>query len=99
VHQDESPSTDTVTAADNTRRVQYAYNIPEGSPGRANDGLVFKEELYDANNNLLHKTMFGWNPDPVVSFDRSPRPDYVEETDERSRVTRTEYTYGFYNSV
>jgi RHS repeat-associated protein len=93
VHHDDSPRTVSVTAPDNTRRVQYSYNIPEGTVGHFNDGSMYKDELYDANNHLISRTEIGWNQDVLLHVVAAWRPDFVVKTDERGQTFRTEYTY------
>lgn len=99
VRKNDSPRTVTVTAPNSTYRKQYSYNFPEGGPGHANDGLVFKDEVYDATNKLLHRTQLGWKQDVAVSSQSAPKPDYIDETDELGQTTRTEFTYGAFNSI
>ena len=103
IQQDASPRTVTVTYPDNSRHVESAYNLPEGSPGHANDGLIFKDELFDANNNLMSRKTIGWNQDVTLTTVNGARPDFIDETDETG-TTRTEYTYSsgsftFYDQI
>jgi RHS repeat-associated protein len=92
VHQNTSPRTSAITLPNGNKSVQYAYN----APGQFNDGLVYYDEMRDANNVLLQSNTATWEPGAYGS----PRPTRVDTTDERGQVTAKAFSYGpVYNQV
>lgn len=87
-----SPRTVSITQPDGTRNVQYSYN----APGQYYDGLVYRDETYDAAGNLLRYNTSDWEPGAYSS----PRPTRTAETDERGQTKATEFSYGaVYNEI
>jgi RHS repeat-associated protein len=98
-HPESSPRTVKVTLPNGNKSIQYSYNyssLPPTDPLKALDGVVYLDEMRDANNNLLQSSTATWEPGAYGS----PRPTRVEVTDERGQVTATAFTYGSaYNQV
>jgi RHS repeat-associated protein len=87
-----NPRSVTITLPNGTRSVQLSYN----HPGVYDDGLVYRDEVYDANNVLLQSSSSTWQQGAYSS----PRPTRVEKTDERQQVIASEFNYGtVYNQV
>ena len=87
-----NPRSVTITMPNGTRSVQLSYN----HPGSYDDGLVYRDEVYDAGNVLLQTSTSTWEPGAYSS----PRPTRVEKTDERQQVIASEFSYGtVYNQV
>jgi hypothetical protein len=90
VRPDASPRRVEVTYPNGTRTVALAYN----RPGQFDDGLAYKEEVYDGAQ-LVQLTTNIWQQGDY----RSPRLSRVETTRGRNLMTATEYDYGPYNRV
>lgn len=97
VHENATPRTVTVPLPNGTKSIQYSYNHPAvNGQAQYDDGLVYRDETYDANNNLLQSSTATWEEGAY----NSARPTRVEATDERGQVTATEFSYGtVYNQV
>jgi RHS repeat-associated protein len=74
-----------VTYPNGTRTVTLAHN----HPGRFDDGLPFRQEVYEGDE-LLELTTSQWQQGDY----RSPRLSRVETTHRRSLMTAVEYDYG-----
>jgi RHS repeat-associated protein len=81
-----TPSSKTeVTLPGGTKNVQYSYRLP----GDFKDGLVYEDDTFDSNGNLLGTSKVTWEQGDY----NSPRPTRTDVTDERGQTLRTEYTY------
>jgi RHS repeat-associated protein len=97
---DASPRTVTITLPNGTRSTQYSHNyssLPETDPLKALDGVVYQDQTFDVNNNLLQSSAATWQRGEY----QSPRPVRVETTNELSQTTVTEFSYAndLYNQV
>lgn len=94
-----SPRTVTITLPNGTRNIQYSHNfssLPDTDPLKALDGLVYQDQTFAANNNLLQSSFVTWERGAY----ESPRPTRVEATNELLQMTATEFSYGaVYNQV
>jgi RHS repeat-associated protein len=92
LHQNSNPRTVTITFPNGTKSTQTSYN----APGNYLDGLVYQDQMFDANNVLLQSSNVSW----VQGAYDSPRSVRVEGVNERGLMTATEYSYGpSYNQV
>ncbi|HEV8483042.1 MAG TPA: hypothetical protein VGV87_05745, partial [Blastocatellia bacterium] len=92
LQQNAFPRRTEITLPNGTRSVQLSFN----APGQFNDGMVYEDNTYDANSNLLHKSTTSW----AQGAYNAPRPVRIEMRDERGQVTATEFDYGpQYNQV
>ncbi|HWW76578.1 MAG TPA: hypothetical protein VNZ44_14370, partial [Pyrinomonadaceae bacterium] len=90
INQNATPRTVTVKFPNQTRSVQYSYN----APGQFNDGLVFKDETYDADGTtLLNRSEVSWEQGDYLS----PRPTRTSVTTVLAGgselTTGTEFSY------
>lgn len=82
----------TITLPNGTKSIQSAYN----HPGLFDDGLVYKDETRDAQNNLLRSSIVQWEAGDYGS----PRPHRTDATNnEINQTTHVEFVYGSYNQV
>ncbi|HWW76383.1 MAG TPA: hypothetical protein VNZ44_13385, partial [Pyrinomonadaceae bacterium] len=90
VDENATPRTVTVTLPDHTVSKQYSYN----APGQYNDGLLYKDETYDADGTtLLSRSEVVWGQGDYSS----PRPTRTTATKVvaggAELTTGTEFTY------
>jgi RHS repeat-associated protein len=86
VQRDSQTQTTTTTLPNQTKMVQYSYNLP----GQYNNGLVYQTDTLDASNNLLQSTKTTWE----LGVSGAARPTQVTLTDERNQTRKTVYDYG-----
>ena len=87
-----NPRTVEVTQPNGLKSKQYMYN----APGQWNDGLIYKDETYNASNVLIGKSEVTWGQGDY----NSARPVVTETTDEKSQKLKTVNAYGAkYNQI
>ncbi|HJP91178.1 MAG TPA: RHS repeat-associated core domain-containing protein [Pyrinomonadaceae bacterium] len=92
VHENDNPRTVTVTQPNGTKSKQLSYN----APNQWNDGLVYHDETYVTEGQLLQSSNSAWQQGAY----ESPRPTRIDKTDERGQLVATEFSYGtVYNQV
>jgi RHS repeat-associated protein len=104
VQENASPRRVEITRPDGVKTVMLSHN----APGQWNDGLIYQDETYNPQDDLLGKSFVQWErgecPPPGQTAGPyqycSPRPSRVETTDERGQQTGKEFSYGpRYNQV
>jgi RHS repeat-associated protein len=85
-----SPRVTTITLPNGAKSVQYSHN----APNQFNDGLIFKDEIYDTDGTtLLSRSEVTW----VQGDYQSPRPTVMKVTTRQGGgsyvTTGTEFTY------
>ncbi|HKY41776.1 MAG TPA: hypothetical protein VJM50_01670, partial [Pyrinomonadaceae bacterium] len=92
VNENATPRSVTITFPNGTKNKQLSYN----APGQFNDGLVYRDETYVTEGQILQSSTTTWGPGAYSS----PRPTRIEKTDERGQMTAAEFSYGsIYNQV
>jgi hypothetical protein len=97
-----TPRTTTVTGPDQSRVIEYSFNLtdlPDSDPEKFKDGLTFKSEFYDANNELIARNEVTWEK----GYLDVPRPKRVYHSEYENGITLTTSSiydsYGDYNQV
>lgn len=109
INWDASPRTTTVTGPDQSKVIEYSFNntsLPDVDPEKTKDGLTFKSEFYDANNQLVAKDEVDWEVGTLTQTNytvKTPRPSRVYHSEYENGITLTSSviydTYGEYNQV
>ncbi len=86
INQDANPRTAMITQPNGTQKKQYSYN----APGQWNDGLAYKDEVYDADGTLLTISEVEWEQGNY----ETTRTRVIRNTNERGQMKRTEFSYG-----
>lgn len=109
INWDATPRTTTVTGPNQSRTVEYSFNntsLPDSDPEKVKDGLTFKSEFYDPNNQLIAKDEVEWEVGTLTQTGytlKTPRPSRVYHSEYENGITLTTSsvydTYGEYNQV
>jgi RHS repeat-associated protein len=109
VNWDATPRTTTIIAANQSKVIEYSHNyssLPDTDPDKNKDGLTYKTEYYDSNNQIRGMDEVEWELGYQVSTNANskiPRPKKMTGTEYENGITLTKTTFndtfGEYNQV